>query len=79
MRKRIDLLADDKRNLFAKRLEFALKADGITQSEFAERIGVSRPMVNTYIRGLATPSFAVLMKIQKELDISLDWLLGLVD
>ena len=79
MRKRIDLFADDKRSLFAKRLEFALEADGITQSEFAERIGVSRSMINKYICGLATPSFAVLMKIQKALDISLDWLLGLVD
>lgn len=78
MRKRIDSLTDN-RSPFARRLQFALKHDKISGSKLACKIGINPATLSAYITGRAYPSFEVLMKIQKELDISLDWLCGLVD
>lgn len=78
MRKRINSFADA-RNPFAQRLEVALKHDKITQVEFAKKINVSTVTVSRYITGREKPSLDNLMKIQRVLDVSLDWLCGLVD
>ena len=78
MRARIDSYGS-KKNIFARRLALTLEHDGITQKEFGKKIGVSTATVSSYTAGRMYPSFGLLMTIAKELDISLDWLCGLVD
>lgn len=78
MRARIDSYGNRK-NIFARRLALTLEHDGITQIELGKKIGVSSASVSHYVSGNAYPHFDVLMTIAKELDISLDWLCGLVD
>lgn len=78
MRARIDSYGSRK-NIFARRLELTLDHDGITHTELSKKIGVSGSAVSHYVNGKAYPNFDTLMTIAKELDISLDWLCGLVD
>lgn len=78
MRARIDSYGNRK-NIFARRLALTLEHDGITHMELSKKIGVSSSAVSHYVNGKAYPHFDALMTIAKELDISLDWLCGLVD
>ena len=80
MRKIIDAgLPKDPYAVFGRRLDLVLKNDGITKKSFAKKIGVAQPMISGYITGKRRPGLAVVLKIQKELDVSLDWMFGLVD
>ena len=66
-------------NKFKDRLNKILKEEGITQSELAKRICMSKTIVNNYCSGKREPSLSVLVLICKELDVSADYLLGLTD
>lgn len=56
-----------------------MQVSGITQSELAKRIGMSKSVVNEYCTGKKKPSIEVLVEICKALNESSDYLLGLVD
>lgn len=48
---------------FGRRLKKAIKAEGMTQSEFARKIHVDAPWVSNVIAGNRYPSFQLLQAI----------------
>lgn len=62
------------------RLKEIREARGLTQPELAERIGIHAQQVYRIESGKSpNPSADTLTAISKELDVSVDYLLGLVD
>lgn len=49
---------------------------GLSQTELADKSGVSRVMIGKYERGDAVPSIEAAKKIADALDVSLDYLVG---
>lgn len=66
-------------NVFKDRLNEVLAENNIYQNALAKRIFMSQCVVNNYCTGKREPSLDVLISICKELDVSADYLLGLVD
>lgn len=60
---------------FSKRFS-ELRKD-MTQGEFAEFLGISRPTVGFYENGTRIPDALVLRQISEKCQVSTDWLLGL--
>lgn len=52
---------------------------GMSQEEFAKKIGVSRPVIGFYENGERVPDALTLKKIAEKCNTSVDWLLGLTD
>ena len=52
------------------------KEKSLSQSDLANKIGISQVMVGKYERGDATPSIEVAKKIADAFEISLDYLAG---
>ena len=50
---------------------------GITQSELARRVGLTRSSVNGWEMGLVIPSTAVIVELAKIFHVTTDYLLGL--
>ncbi|WP_420798718.1 helix-turn-helix domain-containing protein [Nitratireductor pacificus] len=44
------------------------------QSQFAQRIGVSQPALNNYLKGLRRPDLDVAINIQARTGVTLDWI-----
>ena len=63
--------------VFAER--FAKLRGEMTQGEFAEFLGISRPTVGFYENGTRIPDALVLRQIAEKCDVSVDWLIGLSD
>ncbi len=57
----------------------ARKKKHLTQIQLANRIYVSLGTVSNYERGLSFPDLSMLNTLCKELDVSVDYLLGLTD
>lgn len=57
-----------------ERIRIVRKNAGLTQSDFAERIGVKANTVTSYETGLRIPSDAVIISICREFGISESWL-----
>lgn len=57
-----------------ERIRAIRKNAGLTQAEFAERIGVKANTVTSYETGLRVPSDAVIVSICREFNISESWL-----
>lgn len=68
-----------KKQMRLDRLIEARKSKGLTQAEFAERIGVHARQVARYEVGENNPTIDVVIKMAKTLDCSIDWLAGLSD
>ena len=49
---------------------------GYTQAELAKRVGVGRSTMATYECGKEAPSYAKLIRLARELNVSTDYLLG---
>ena len=54
----------------------ARKRNHLTQKELAKRIYTSLTTVSRYERGLSMPDMPMLIKLANELDVSVDYLLG---
>ena len=52
------------------------KKFNISQSELAKRVDVSRTIIGNYERNENTPSIDILLKIAKEFNVSVDYLIG---
>lgn len=52
------------------------KKFNISQSELAKRVNVSRTIIGNYERNENTPSIDILLKIAKEFNVSVDFLIG---
>lgn len=66
-------------NKFKERLNEVLKENGVSQVALARKIAMSQGIVNNYCTGKREPTLDVLMRICEVLEISSDYLLGLVD
>ncbi|MFO7323676.1 MAG: helix-turn-helix transcriptional regulator [Chloroflexota bacterium] len=51
----------------------------LTQDELAERLGFGQSQMNKYENGKSDPTPEVLVRLARELEVTTDWLLGLVD
>lgn len=56
------------------RIKAIRKRSGLTQTEFADRIGATRPMIASYEGGAVIPSESILMLISKQFSVSYTWL-----
>ncbi len=65
--------------IFGKRLATLRKEKGISQYEFADRIGFSRGQVANYEQGKREPDYETLQKIADFFNVSTDYLLGRTD
>jgi transcriptional regulator with XRE-family HTH domain len=61
------------------RLRAVREARQLTQKELAARVGLSDKAIWYYEKGQNDPSAEVLTKLAKALEVSLDYLVGLVD
>lgn len=52
---------------------------GITQTELAKRLGITRSGVNAWEMGISTPSTQYVILLAKFFNVSTDYLLGLSD
>lgn len=62
-------------NYFKENLKFLRKQSGLSQTEFANKIGVNRPIIGSYEEGRAEPKFETLQNISHFFNITLDYLL----
>lgn len=56
-----------------------LKAEGMKQKDFAEVIEEPQYIVSDWINGRAKPGYESLKKMATKLNISADYLLGIID
>ena len=65
------------RNIFAIRLRQARTEAGLTQTQLANKIGMTQGGYTNYENSKTEPSIATLKKIARTLKVSVDWLFGL--
>lgn len=65
--------------IFGKRLRKARNHIKISQKELGRRLYSDSQMISIYERGLNAPSIIRLDELSKELDVSVEWLLGKTD
>lgn len=61
------------------RLREVRELRGLTQNELALRLGFGQSQMNKYENGKSDPTPEVLVRLSNALEVSVDWLLGLVD
>lgn len=61
------------------RLRWARERTGMSQSDLARAARVTQGQILRYENGQNSPSSVILTKLSRELDVSADFLLGLVD
>lgn len=62
--------------IFAERLNKTLKRRGITQTDLAQLVGVTKASISLYSTGKSIPRLNVLNKIADVLQVKAEWLLG---
>lgn len=65
--------------LFPERLKDILITAGWSQEKFADRLGIARPTVSSYVVGKTSPDARTLFTMAQALNVSADYLLGLTD
>jgi DNA-binding transcriptional regulator YiaG len=58
------------RSTVAARVRAAIAKSGLTQTEFAARIGTSRSRLSTYASGRVTPAATMLLRIERAAQVS---------
>ena len=64
---------------FAHRLKELRKADAMSQSQLASRVGVAQSNISDWENNVSRPEYENLIKIAEIFDVSTDYLLGLKD
>ena len=64
---------------FKEILKDFLEENGITKTQFADKIGVKSSQVCEWVRGKAKPGYDTLRKMSQAFNISADYFLGLTD
>jgi transcriptional regulator with XRE-family HTH domain len=72
-------VVERKKVLRGERLRLAREWRGLTQDELAARVGAGQSQMNKYENNKNDPTADVLVRLSSELEVSVDWLLGLVD
>lgn len=65
-------------SVFGQRIKQLRTELGLSQREFANKIGVTASALSSYEKGIKNPSINVAICIAEAFDISLDWLCGFV-
>lgn len=58
-----------------KRIKNMRKRRGLTQADFARMIGVTRPTVISWERGVTVPVLYTLRRLSETLGVTLEWLM----
>lgn len=58
--------------------EFLLE-NGLTQSAFANKIGVKQSQVSEWLKGKAKPGYDILRQMSQAFNVSADYFLGITD
>ncbi len=61
----------------AEKIKYLRENAGMTQSELARNLGLSRSGVNSWEMGLSIPSTQYIVELAKTFDVSADYLLGM--
>lgn len=70
----------NKNRLFrGDRLRLMREKLGLSQADLADRLGIGQNQIYRYETGQVEPSPTIIGMLAKEMDVSADWLLGLVD
>jgi transcriptional regulator with XRE-family HTH domain len=69
----------DNRSIWSKRLEQAIKVKGVTQSDLAKVLNISKQAISGYTNDGKEPTYEILCKICEYLNVSSDYLLGRVE
>ena len=64
---------------FGERLKQIREGQGLTQKEFAERIGSTERGIRRYEAGDREPAFRVILSILDNIDVDANYLLGRTD
>lgn len=64
---------------FQEILKSFLKENALTQTKFAECIGVKQSQVSEWLKGKANPGYDILKQMSLAFGISADYWLGLID
>ncbi len=66
-------------DIFSTRLKSVRNELGLSQKEFAEKVGCTAATLSAYENGTKNPSLEIVKNIAEHCDISIDWLCGLSD
>lgn len=72
----LKLSDEERRQQFGARVRIMRKALGLTQTELAEKLGVTNQAIATYEKGKREPNFRNLLGLSRALNVTIDWLLG---
>ncbi len=64
---------------FTEILEEFLKLNNLTQTEFANKIGVKQSQISEWLKGKAKPGYDILRRMATAFDVSADYFLGIKD
>ncbi len=65
--------------MIANKIKALREAKGITQSELAKKLSVTRAGVNSWEQGLSTPSPSSIVELANFFGVSTDYLLGITE
>lgn len=66
-------------NEFIQILKDFIRENGISQTEFAKKIGVKPSQVSEWLHGKAKPGYDMLKQMSRAFNVSADYFLGLTD
>lgn len=66
----------ERRKRFGDKIRMMRQLLGLTQSDLATKLGVTKSAITLYETGKSEPNFKNLIKLSRVLSVTTDWLLG---
>lgn len=64
---------------FGKRLKEARQRKKLTQEELAKKVNTKKTTISNYETGYSTPAYDMLRDLSETLEVTTDWLIGVID
>lgn len=64
--------------MIAERIKFLREQKGLTQTELAKKLGITRSSVNAWEMGISVPSTQYIVELANIFSVSTDYLLGVM-